>query len=201
MATVHLKLGPADHGRRLSLDDFESAEYAEGFKYEIIDGRLVVAPTPNPAENALEEWIGFALREYARRHPEVLNYVTSKGRVFVHAQENATCPEPDLAAFADYPLDTPYQDIRWEAVSPLLVVEVLVEGEPKKDLQRNPALYLDVPTVKEYWVLDGRDDPNQPSLIQHRRYGKRWVVRTYPYGSEFATKLLPGFALTIAPRK
>jgi hypothetical protein len=38
-------------------------------------------------------------------------------------------------------------------------------------------------------------------LIQHRRYGKRWVVRPFPYGSTFTTKFLPGFELVIDPRK
>jgi Uma2 family endonuclease len=86
-------------------------------------------------------------------------------------------------------------------VYPVLVSEVLVEGEAEKDLERNPELYLAVPSVREYWVLDGRADPNEPTLIQHRRYGKRWVVRRFPYGSTFATKLLPGFTLLIDPRK
>lgn len=54
MSTVQLKFGPADHNRPLTLDDFESAEYERGFKYEIIDGRLYVSPLPNPPENILE---------------------------------------------------------------------------------------------------------------------------------------------------
>ena len=45
MATVHLKLGPADHGRPLSLDDYESADYEPGHEYEILPGfALLVDP-------------------------------------------------------------------------------------------------------------------------------------------------------------
>ena len=40
-----------------------------------------------------------------------------------------------------------------------------------------------------------------PSLGNFRRYGKRWVVRSFPYGSTLTTKLLPGFSLLIDPRK
>jgi Uma2 family endonuclease len=82
----------------------------------------------------------------------------------------------------------------------VLVCEVL-RGDPDKDLRRNADLYLEVPSVKEYWVSDGRADPERPTLTQHRRCEKRWVVRDYPYGSAFATKLLPEFALLIDPRK
>jgi Uma2 family endonuclease len=201
MATIHLKLGPADHGRALSLDEYESADYEPGFKYEIIDGRLYVSPQPNPPENFLEEWVGLALRLYARANPAVINYVTAKGRVFVHARRQATVPEPDLTAYAGYPRGVPLDEIRWDEQSPVLVVEVLVEGGSEKDLVRNAELYFEVPTIREYWVLDGQEDPNEPTLIQHRRYGKRWVIRSYPYGSTFTTKLLPGFSLVIDPRK
>lgn len=201
MATVQLKLGPADHGRALSLDEYESADYAPGYKYEIIDGRLAVAAMPNPAENALEEWLAFELKLYAREHPNGVNYVSQKARVFVHSRSAATCPEPDIAAYTEYPRDIPYEEVRWDEVSPALVAEVLVKGDPRKDLERNADLYFEVPSIKEYWVLDGRENPNEPTLIQHRRYGKRWVVRSFPYGTTFTTKLLPGFSLVIDPRK
>jgi Uma2 family endonuclease len=201
VSIAQLKLGPADHGRRLTLDDFEDADYAPGFKYEIIDGRLYVAPMPNPGENRLESWLARKLIRYSEDHPDVLNYVSVKGRVFVHARKGATVPEPDIACYSDYPLDRPIAEVRWEEVSPILVVEVLLEGDPRKDLQRNTALYLDVPSVREYWVIDARESADEPTLIQHRRYGKRWVVRSFPYGATFTTKLLPGFSLLIDPRK
>lgn len=201
MATVQLKLGPADHGRPLSLDDYESADYEPGFKYEIIDGRLYAAPIANLGENRLEGWLRRKVERYAEDHPDVINFVSEKPRVFVHRRTAATVPEPDIACYADFPLDRPIAELRWEEVSPILVVEVLVEGDPHKDLERNLELYFEVPSVREYWVLDGRDNPDEPTLIQHRRYGKRWVVRSFPYGATFTTKLLPGFSLPIDPRK
>ena len=39
MATV-LKIGPADHGRPMTLDEFQAGDYEEGYKYELIDGEL-----------------------------------------------------------------------------------------------------------------------------------------------------------------
>jgi hypothetical protein len=55
--------------------------------------------------------------------------------------------------------------------------------------------------VREYWILDGRDNPEEPNLIQHRRHGKGWAVKLFPYGSIFTAKLLPGFSVVIDPRK
>jgi Uma2 family endonuclease len=201
MASVLLKLRPRNHGRALTLDDFDSAEFEPGCKYEIIDGRLYVSPIPNPAENILEQWLYRKLLAYSDRHDNVINYVTSKSRVFVHKRKKATVPEPDIAAYHDLPLDQDLREIHWRNLNPVLVAEVLVEGDQNKDLERNVELYLDVPSIREYWVLDGRENPNEPTLIQHRRYGKKWLVKSFAYGRTFRTKLLPGFTLLIDPRK
>ena len=40
--TTQLYLTPADHGRALTLEEFLSARAQEGYKYEIIHGRLDV---------------------------------------------------------------------------------------------------------------------------------------------------------------
>jgi Uma2 family endonuclease len=200
MATV-TKLGPADHGRPMEYDEYLTGDYEPGYKYELIDGRLYVSPLPNVPENLLEEWIGFRLRVYACEHPEVINYVSAKARVVVPGRRRMTTPEPDLAGYRDFPLDREPEEIRWEEVSPVLVVEVLVEGEPYKDLERNVELYLQVPSIQEYWVLNGREGVRQVSLIAHRRYRGRWVVRTYRPGRVFTSRLLPEFELEIDPRR
>lgn len=201
MSALRLKLGPADHGRPVSLDDFDAADFAPGVRYEIIDGRVYVSPLANFAENFLETWLLRKLLVYAEANPDVLNYVTPKSRVFVRHRKRATVPEPDITAYHDLDLSQSLRGVHWRDMNPVLVCEVLVEGDERKDLERNPDLYLAVPSIREYWVLDGRADPDEPALIQHRRHGKRWVVREYPYGSTFTTKLLPGFTLLIDPRK
>ena len=201
MATVQLKLGPADHGRPLSLDDFDDADFEPGFKYEIIDGRLYVSTAPNPAENFLDNWLFLKLTAYSLQHPSVIDYVSYRARVFVHSRKKDTAPEPDITVYHDFPRDRSLKELRWQDLGAILVAEVLVEGDPNKDLRRNLELYLAVPSIREYWVLDGRENPDEPTLIQHRRYGKRWVVRSFPYGSTFTTKLLPGSSLLIDPRK
>jgi hypothetical protein len=53
---------------------------------------------------------------------------------------------------------------------------------------------------KEYWIIDGRDDPDQPSKKVHRRHGKRWRVIDLGYRDTYTTGLLPGFELSIDPR-
>jgi Uma2 family endonuclease len=199
MATV-LKLGPADHGRPMTLDEFMAGDYEEGYQYELIDGKLYVCPVPNAPQGRVERWIYRKLDRYSDLHPDVVNYVYNKARVFVPDRPGVTCPEPDVAAYHDYPLDQEIGDDRWQDVSPILVVEIVSPDDPDKDLVRNVDLYFQVPSIKEYWAVDARKSPEQPTMRVYRRWGKRWKTIDLAYGDVYTTKLLPGFTLTIDPR-
>lgn len=199
VAVKSLKIGPKSHGRPIGEWEFDAAEFAPGYKYELIDGRIEVSAEPEPQENFLEAWLLKKLNVYSDSHPDVIDYITPKARVYTPSQRRTTIPEPDITCYANYPYRRAARDLSWHEVSPILVVEVLVYGDPAKDLERNVRLYLQVPSIKEYWVIDGRDSAETPSLIQHRRLGNRWVVKTYPSGSTFTTKLLPDFKLIVDP--
>ena len=51
MSTIMKKLGPADRGRPMTLEEFMAAGSVEGYHYELIDGKLYVTPLPNLPEN------------------------------------------------------------------------------------------------------------------------------------------------------
>lgn len=199
MRVIH-KLGPADHGRTLEYDDFMAAEYAPGFKYEIIDGSLYVSPAANPPQDRLDTWLFGKMFLYSQEHPESVNYVTNKARVFVPGRSGTTAPEPGLAVYRDYPLELPLEELDWEKLRPIVVAEVISPGDPKKDLVRNVELYLQVLSIREYWVLDGRDDADRPTMLIFRKRGSKWTKIEVPFGETYTTKLLPGFALKIDPR-
>lgn len=201
MATVQQKFGPADHGRPVSVAECEDAEYEPGFQYEIIDGRLYVSPLPNMPENFLETWLQGHLWEYTRSYPDRKARVSAKARVFVPGRPELTVPEPDLALYEPYPVEVPARDLKWEDFSPLVVAEILVDSDPHKDLVRNVELYLQVPGIAEYWVLDGRENPDEPLLISRRRYRGRWLMNEVLFGETYTTRTLPGFELVIDPRR
>jgi Uma2 family endonuclease len=201
MATVTSKLGPADHGRPVTLDDLESAEFWPGYKYEIIDGRLYVTYEANLPEDWLEKWLLFKVGMYALKHPEVINYVTDKARVFIPSRDPVTIPEPDLAAYHGLPIHRMIDEMRWEDVSPVLVGEIVSANDPHKDLIRNAQLYLQVPSIREYWLIDGRASSERPTMVVHRRHGQRWRKIELAYGDTYTTRLLPGFELVLDPRR
>jgi len=102
MATIARKMGPADHGTPLTLDDYETSDYELGYRYELINGRLYVSPEANLPEYRVEDWLFDRLKAYSRRHPRIINFVTNKARVFVPGRKSRTVPEPDLAAYHNF---------------------------------------------------------------------------------------------------
>src|SRR5262249_12254727 len=144
--------------------------------------------------------IYFELKLYARVNAEVINHVTRGARVFIPGRRGVTNPQPDVAAYQDFPIHLDYREIRWQETSPLLAVEIVSREDATKDLGRHVDLYLAVPSIKEYWVFDNRDSEEPPFLTVHRRRGKRWAISTYRRGETYETKLLPEFPPRLAPQ-
>lgn len=201
MATT-LRYGPGDHGRPMTFDEFMEGNYEEGYKYELIHGRLYVSPQARFSHDWLEKYVYWRLYAYSERRPELMNYVTDKARVFVPDadEDDVTAPEPDLAAYRNFPLEREWE-VDWREVSPFLVAEVLGGEDNEKDLVRNVDLYFRVPSVQEYWVFDIRANPGEPRMIVHRRTDAGWDVREYEADAVYTTDLLPGFELPVRPRR
>src|SRR6476659_5286046 len=113
MATVTV-LGLADHGRAVSDEEFEAADFEPGYRYELIEGRLFVSSEPEVPEVCLEDWLLDKLRRYAEKRPEIINFVTNKSRVFVSSRVSSTIPEPDVAAYRSFPRRGRLQGLRWK---------------------------------------------------------------------------------------
>jgi Uma2 family endonuclease len=199
MATV-VKIGPADHGRPMTLEEYFAGDYEEGYRYELIDGKLYVSPEANFPEGWVQNWLRDKLKLYSVQRPDIINYVTGPGRVFISGRPGITTPEPDILAYRDFPLHRRIREIRWQDISPFLVGEVLSADDPDKDFVRNVELYWLVPTIKEYWVLDAREDADHPSLRVHRRGRKKWQILDYGPNDVYTTRLLPGFELILDSR-
>ncbi len=53
MLTSAVRFGPKSHGRLVTDDELEHAEYRPGYDYEVIFGRLYVSPAPNPEHDVV----------------------------------------------------------------------------------------------------------------------------------------------------
>jgi Uma2 family endonuclease len=201
MKTI-VKIGPADHGRPMTLDELHAAVAIPGYWYELIDGTLYVSAKHLLPQARTEEWVFSALLRYSLVHCDAINVLFGKARVFVPGRRGVTNLQPDVAAYRDFPLDRPFNELAWQDVSPVLVAEVLSLDDPKKDLVRNVELYLQVPSIKEYWVLDSRPEgADRPHLLVYRRWRGQWRPLQYAPGQTYTTRLLPDFTLVVDPHR
>jgi Uma2 family endonuclease len=199
LANGQIELSPADHGRRMSYKHFATSSWRGGFRYELIDGRLYVAPMPNLPHDDVLEWLNRVLNEYMRSRPDIIDRISTHGRVFVPNRPATTCPEPDFAAYRNFPWSVPRRSRRWQDVSPILVAEVASE-DLAKDFGRNVELYEQVPSIQEYWLIHAADDDAQFLFRVYRRRGRKWQKPIdLGIGDKYTTRLLPGFELLINP--
>ena len=199
---TRLYLTPADHGRALSWEEFASADAQEGYRYEMIEGRVEVSPVPNLPHDIVLDRMLRALYAYSAQHDEILPYLSSHSRVFLpDPPEGITAPEPDIAGYTEsFPEGTPDTEKDWRNVSPAFVVEILSEDTEEKDLDRNRRLYLQVPSIQEYCIVNPRASGNVPMMIVDPRRGRRWGARRIVLGgATWTTPLLPGFSLVLEP--
>ncbi len=192
MLTTAVRFGPKSHGRLVTDEQLEHADFRLGYDYEVIFGRLYVSPAPNREHDVVEKHIFLQVHLYSVDHPEIVGCVTDRARVFVPGVEMTTAPEPDLAVYAE-DLDD------WRDGEPFIVGEVLRGTDIDKDLFRNVELYLRVPTIQEYWVFDLRDDARRPKLWVYRRVRNDWDVQEFPPDTIYETPLLPGLKLRVSP--
>jgi Uma2 family endonuclease len=74
MATVTstIKIGPADHGRLMTLEEFLEAEVEEGYRYELARGVLEVTHVPNDPHGFTVWAILRFIALYDASHPRVI---------------------------------------------------------------------------------------------------------------------------------
>ena len=65
--TRRLRLGPRSAGLLLTPAEYDRARLQKGWRYELINGVLVVSPTPSRQERGPNETLGHWLRRLSRK--------------------------------------------------------------------------------------------------------------------------------------
>ena len=77
MATVRslIKIGLADHGRRMTMDEFLDAEEDPHYLYELARGVLEVSEVPNDPQGEIIHEIHTAFVVYGLAHPGLIRWI------------------------------------------------------------------------------------------------------------------------------
>jgi len=152
MANVTLRIGPADHGRAMSLEEFRAAEEKEGYRYELAEGTLEVTEVPGPVHRRVVSKLYRLIARYDQEHPDTIECFGggSEFRLWIPLGSKGSGRNPDLGVVLEGTL--PDEDGRTQ---PVLVAEVVSESSRGRDNQKKPREYLAF-GIQEYWIVDPR---------------------------------------------
>ena len=185
---VHI--GPADHGRHMSLDVFNKAIGAEGYSYELNKGVIEVSDVPHIRDGRQLLEVRLQLSVYQAAHPDVIDYMGggSDAKLLVEPAESER--HPDLSVYLDPPPDDA-GDI-WSEWVPAIVVEVVSDRSSKRDYEDKLAEYLAF-GVQEYWIVDG----TRRQFTVMSRFRGQWRTKVYKPSQKYTTRHLPEFTLEL----
>ena len=194
MATVRTRIGPADHGRKMTLEEFWDADEQPGSRYELARGVLEVTRIPGIPHWRVVDNLHELFATYRRLHPGLIDLIGHGSEVRYVIPELGTDRNPDLAIlFRDAPLG--FQD----KPLPVLAVEVVSPGNKsrKRDYEDKRVDYLAVGLL-EYWIVD--PDLKQVTVLVRREVDgvASWEECIYREAEIIVGELLPGFAGTVA---
>jgi Uma2 family endonuclease len=184
-------IGPADHGRRMGLDEFDGAIGREGRLYELSRGIVIVTDVPNPPHGDVVFVLRESLGEYHRAHPGAIHRIYSGAECKLLIEGTESERHPDLAV---YKTPAPGSDSSvWSIWVPEIVIEVVSDDSVRRDYEEKPEDYLQF-GVLEYWIVD----PLKNAVTVNRRVRGRWKPQQLIPGQKYTTPLLPGFELDLA---
>jgi Uma2 family endonuclease len=183
-----LRLGPRSAGLLLTPKEFDRARFEEGWRYELINGVLVVSPIPSRQERHPNQMLGYWLTQYQEGHPQGNALDLTLPEEEIETRQGQDRRRVDRAIWAGLGRDPEEGEI------PTIAVEFVSEGKvnQERDYIVKRAEYREA-GVRQYWVIDRF----KRTLTCYDFGGEKDEVRVIPEGQTFASPLLPGFVLDL----
>ena len=150
-STATIRIGRQDHGRRMSLDDFDQVRISDGIRVELGRGIIEVSEISLPPHLMVLDRLRRLLHAFGQRHPRQIWGMAAANDCKLPVAEYESERHPDLAVYLTEP---PYQDSNavWSEWIPELVIEVVSSGSETRDDTEKRDEYLAF-GVREYWTF------------------------------------------------
>ncbi len=180
-------IGPDANGIVMTAREFDTADFEEGWCYELINGVLIVTPIPLENEADPNEELGYWLRNYRDRDPlgSALDATLSE-RIVRTGQNRRRADRVIWAGLGRLPR-------RFE--TPTIIAEFV--SARRRDWIRDYVVKRDeymAIRVREYWVFDRF----RHTLTVFRLQAGKVRKRVFSKEQTSKTDLLPGFELPLA---
>lgn len=166
------------------------ADYAalpEGAPYQLIDGELIMSPSPTPYHQLILKRLIKAFDDYVEQH-DLGEVIPSPIDVFL---SETTTLQPDILFIARERL--PIIGKQRVEAAPDLVVEILSPATAYYDLKGKKRLY-EAHGVQEYWIVDPEGQEIEVFVLREGRFER--IAQARDEGS-VASQLLEGFSVAL----
>ena len=180
-------IGPGDAGRLVTADEYREAEFAEGFQYERVRGRLVVMAPAGHEHRCTSRPFRRLLPSYWNEHRDRVDDVDTEGWL-------ATSPDDDRLPDICVYLAGESSDIRIPERVPELIFEFVSgnRADQERDYIHKRAEYHAV-GVREYVIVDRF---KRQALVLTWQEGD-YAERVLDAADEYTTPLLPGLKIAL----
>ena len=176
-------------GIRMTTEEFDAIEdYDELYRYELVNGVLVVNPIPLEGQSSPNEFLGGLLFVYKHQHPNGSVVDETLQERYIHLPNSRR--QPDRVIWAGLGrLPDPRVDV------PTIAVEFVSAGKRNwiRDYETKRDEYL-AAGVKEYWIIDRF----ARTMTVHSPGEKAPHSQIVAENETYHTPLLPGFELPLA---
>jgi len=181
-----LPLGPTSAGLLLTPAEYDRARFEEGWRYELINGVLVVSPIPSREERDPNEELAYWLGSYRDGHPQGSSLDFTLREEEIRTNQNRR--RADRVIWAGLGSDPERGEV------PTIIAEFVSEGKvsQERDYVAKRTEYREI-GVREYWVIDRFET----SLTVYRFLADKDEVRIVSEAQTYETPLLPGFVLPL----
>jgi Uma2 family endonuclease len=181
-----LRLGPRSAGLLLTTKEFDRARVEEGWRYELINGVLIVSPIPSPEERDPNGELEYWLRQYRDGHRQGSSLDATLSEQEIRTKSNRRR--------ADRVIWAGLGRLPEAGEAPTIVVEFVSEGKvnQERDYVAKRAEYREI-GVHQYWVIDRF----RRALTVYDFRGEKDEEHLIPEGKTFESSLLPGFVLDV----
>jgi len=168
---------------RITADEY--LKLPEDLRAELIDGRIVPTPTPDPSHQAL---VGDLLSALCDHLSETWRHRVLPGPCVVRL-DDYTVLAPDVLVLPEGTQATPRP---WKIPLPVLVIEVIDPPTEGRDRDVKPPLYR-AGGVREEWIVD----PFRKTIEVHDL--KAGMSAVYREGDTARSTAVAGFSVEVTP--
>lgn len=182
-------IGPDSAGILMTPEEFDALEpeyWDENYRYQLINGVLVVTPPPLEEERDPNQLLGHLLLSYQEQHPEGRSLDKTLYEHEIRVRNIRRADRVIWAGLGRRP--------RRKKDFPTIIVEFVSAGKRNwlRDYVTKRDEYL-ARGVKEYWIIN-RFDHTMTVFQSQRKRAKKLLVKS---AEVYRTPLLPGFDLPL----